>query len=686
MKKINPHKVRKQEEIDSLEIIKRDPSNSVANTKVAELMLMSERELEAIKYIANGKGASRYDWVAQHLVDHFHCRKLLAKKLNQNDYHGEHALKETIRITGLQPSKDVGITISSCMIVKNEEKHLEKCLSQLKPIVDEMVIVDTGSTDRTVEIAKDMGAVVGFREWDDDYSAARNASIKLANCHWLLTCDADEILEEKSREVLNGAIIRPQFGGFSAQILSYLQDDEGVDLFTSKIIRLFRNLPGVKFTGRIHEQVYDSIANHGYTSAEIPGFVFYHYGYQPSIMEKKNKVERSLNILYKELEDKPDFAFNWFNLANTYTVNGRHKDASRTGHKALELLKKSKSTTIYSTMLLQILLRSATLLGRVEECAELCEYAKDNGHYSVLMQTEVAYAYFLNGNYETALTEIDKALEMEWDPTLYGDKAVVEYKRHLIKAEILIALERFDEALEYIDYVIKTKPDIENLYHSKGVCLYNLKRYDESANYLKRRYNDPKRNKNSQTMLKNIYLETKRFEDFINYVEELIAKNEYDPADFPKWAFANEFLKRKPSLQIAEKMYEKIKFEDSSAIVNMARIYKINGKYYEAEQLLIEQIKNNPLDCNAYLNLADVYYTLKKYQEAAKHYQNGLKIDPNIAQAWLLLGNCFAELGSMEGAKLGYTKALQLNPDIKEAKECLAFIEEKEKELTEASA
>ena len=92
------------------------------------------------------------------------------------------------------------ITVSLCMIVKNEEENLGKCLKSLQGIVDEMIVVDTGSEDRTVDIAKEFGAKVYDFKWTGDFSEARNYSFSLATCDYIYSADADEELDEDNRQ------------------------------------------------------------------------------------------------------------------------------------------------------------------------------------------------------------------------------------------------------------------------------------------------------------------------------------------------------------------------------------------------------------------------------------------------------------------------------------------------------
>ena len=104
-----------------------------------------------------------------------------------------------------------GVRLSQCMIVKNEEKNIERALSWGKDIMYEQIVVDTGSTDRTVEIAKGMGAKVYHFEWIDDFAAAKNYAIEQAKGDWIAFLDADEYFPPE-----DAAKLMPIFAGFTA--------------------------------------------------------------------------------------------------------------------------------------------------------------------------------------------------------------------------------------------------------------------------------------------------------------------------------------------------------------------------------------------------------------------------------------------------------------------------------------
>ena len=99
-------------------------------------------------------------------------------------------------------SKDEAPTLSCCMIVRNEEQFLLQCLESIKDVVDEIIVVDTGSADRTVQIAGEFGAKVYHHPWNNDFSEARNVSLSYATCDWILIMDADEELEQEDGPLL----------------------------------------------------------------------------------------------------------------------------------------------------------------------------------------------------------------------------------------------------------------------------------------------------------------------------------------------------------------------------------------------------------------------------------------------------------------------------------------------------
>jgi glycosyltransferase involved in cell wall biosynthesis/tetratricopeptide (TPR) repeat protein len=208
-------------------------------------------------------------------------------------------------------------TISLCMIVRDEERVLAACLQSVRPFVDEIIVVDTGSTDRTVAIAQEHGARVFHFAWCDDFSAARNQSLRHATGEWIFWMDADDTIPAdcgaKLRELAELAEERTT--GFLMQV--HIPPAPGEDGFTIvDHVKLFRNLPELRFEGRIHEQILEPIHRSG-GRVERSDLHVVHSGYDYSPAGQQKKRERDLLLLQKDLDERPGHPFVLFNIGMT---------------------------------------------------------------------------------------------------------------------------------------------------------------------------------------------------------------------------------------------------------------------------------------------------------------------------------------------------------------------------------
>jgi len=194
--------------------------------------------------------------------------------------------------------------LSVCVITKNEEKFLAQCLKSVRGLAAQIVVVDTGSTDRTVEIAKEFGAELYAFTWCDDFAAARNAALEHATGDWILILDADEEVTAAQHAKLQADLKNAAMIGYRLPLVNFGQENEG----RSFIPRLFRNAPGVFFHGRIHEQVFSSLLplckQWGLQTA-LGAAELLHYGYTKEMVRDRNKVERNLNLLRQAITENP---------------------------------------------------------------------------------------------------------------------------------------------------------------------------------------------------------------------------------------------------------------------------------------------------------------------------------------------------------------------------------------------
>ena len=187
-------------------------------------------------------------------------------------------------------------TVSLCMIVRNEAGHLAECLRSAEGLVDEIIVVDTGSTDQTKQVAAAAGAKVFDFPWIDDFAAARNEALRHATCEWIFWLDADDRLDEDNRRKIRALIDRlgDENLAFIMRCVSLAPDGQTV-LSIVDHPRLFRRQPGVAWKYRVHEQVLPSVLRQGgqLRRADIS---IRHAGYQdPSVRRRKD--ERNLRLL-----------------------------------------------------------------------------------------------------------------------------------------------------------------------------------------------------------------------------------------------------------------------------------------------------------------------------------------------------------------------------------------------------
>ncbi|MDP4173539.1 MAG: glycosyltransferase [Bacteroidota bacterium] len=225
--------------------------------------------------------------------------------------------------------------ISLSMIVKNEEKYLKQCLDSVKDIVDEIVIVDTGSTDSTLKIANEYGASLYQFEWINDFSAARNYALSKSKGEWILYLDADERITNESGKIIHDTIEKlnqPALLGLRCLVNSI--DEKNGKPKLMRYTRLFNNSPEIRFHGKVHEQIEDSLISCGYSIVDTDIEII-HVGYNIHLGGIKEKASRNLELLLDEYKENKS-SYYAFHLGNTYEILENYENAFRFFNIALE--------------------------------------------------------------------------------------------------------------------------------------------------------------------------------------------------------------------------------------------------------------------------------------------------------------------------------------------------------------
>lgn len=234
------------------------------------------------------------------------------------------------------------IRLSQCMIVKNEEKNIRQALSWGKGIVFEQIVVDTGSTDRTVEIAEEMGAKIYHFPWINDFSAAKNFAIEQAKGNWIAFLDADEYFIPEDAKKLIPSLLHVEKTTDSPILPHVIKcawvhlDDSGKQMSVGVQYRIFRNYSKLRYRNRIHEYLDLSDGSQLYSCDAIDTLAIFHTGYANSEFNEKKKDVRNITMIQKELEEDPDNYMMWAYLGDSLLAAERLEEAEAAYDRATE--------------------------------------------------------------------------------------------------------------------------------------------------------------------------------------------------------------------------------------------------------------------------------------------------------------------------------------------------------------
>lgn len=311
--------------------------------------------------------------------------------------------------------------LSVCLIAKNEEKFLAQCLKSVRDIAQQIIVVDTGSTDGTVTIAKDFGAEVYSFKWCDDFSAARNAALEHATGDWVLILDADEEIPAEQHPKLLADMKNSGVAACRLPLVNRGQEANG----RSFVPRLFRNAPGVYFFGRIHEQVFPSLLplckSWGLSTA-MGAAEMLHYGYTEEMMQYRNKVERNLKLLQQANEESPGDVILTMNLGLELVRSGNLTDGIAKYREAFQLMSKLPPREVTPESREALLTQFTSQLYKTNAHHEVvevlnCPLAK-NGGLTASLHFALGLSLFALGNYQEAAEQIRQCLSKRKQPAL----------------------------------------------------------------------------------------------------------------------------------------------------------------------------------------------------------------------------------------------------------------------------
>ncbi|MEW4285750.1 tetratricopeptide repeat-containing glycosyltransferase family 2 protein [Priestia koreensis] len=364
--------------------------------------------------------------------------------------------------------------ISLCMIVKNEEKVIDRCLSSIAHLVQEIIVVDTGSTDNTKKIVKKYTSHIYDYEWTNDFSAARNFAAKKATGDWILVLDADEYVDEDNfkdfiQELKNDD---DKFNAYGVNILNFMGVD-GESLAKNHHDRVYKNNGEIKYYRKIHEQFQH--VNEEELNIKVASLLIFHSGYLNKVVNEKKKNERNREILNIEFDSKKTKGFDYFNLGNEYASVGDY--AKALGY-YLEAYKRKESNNLswVSASLIQIIVCLMNLK-RYKDALNVIQDAEDIYQEFAEVAFLKGEIYFLRGQREKAKSVFHQIVA---NPNKYNHVILrpdlKDQKPHLRLGQIYLQEENNEQAIFHYSNVLNINRlnrdaiynvvDILNKFHS----------------------------------------------------------------------------------------------------------------------------------------------------------------------------------------------------------------------------
>lgn len=378
-------------------------------------------------------------------------------------------------------------TLSACLIVKNEETNLERCLKSIDPIVDEIIVVDTGSTDKTIDIAKSFSKTKLYQyTWNDHFAEARNISLQCALSDWIIVVDGDEYVSPNDYETIIRSLDNQMVDGYYIVTYNYTNNYTKTDFVQasdptisngylgwtpSHKTRIFRNKNHYRFRGRIHEVVDQSILDVGGILQELD-IAIHHYG---NDIFNTNKIELYKRLAEKKVEEDPRNPMGYYELGQIHIACGNIDAGINTYKKGIEI---NPNFGDYRYANFDYEIGNAYYQFKSDKKAALEHYLK-----AIERKPGYMYVYSMVGSiyrkeekYSLAEAYLQESIALESAiPNTYYELGLIRIKQG-----------QYNDGIQFFKKVIAMAPKYSGAYNNLAIAYHLSGNVDEARKYWKK--------------------------------------------------------------------------------------------------------------------------------------------------------------------------------------------------------
>lgn len=387
-------------------------------------------------------------------------------------------------------------TLSLCMIVKDEADFLKSCVDSVKSIIDEIIIVDTGSKDDTIKIAESFGVKVIEHKWVNNFSEARNVSLKHATKDWILVLDADEKISSSNLKEIKKLIENDEVSAYSLIQRNYFQNRKPTSIevsskedtysesksydgwFPSRLVRLFKNNKEYYFTGMIHELVEQSIEikKDVIVATQIP---IHHFRIEKDPKFDEERRQKYLNIGIKQIESTPNDPKPYYEVGQIYLFEKNYEKAIELFEKAVEIVKIAKYPKKYKGVYVYLCLSLGKCYIKTGKYKEAINFLKQ--FLNVLPNAPVVHFFMAQ-----AYSELGKINEAVKHYRISAKFNPNDEEIHNNLANIYSESGRPELAIKEFKTALKIAPDNATIHRNLGATYFKIKKYINSHEHFKR--------------------------------------------------------------------------------------------------------------------------------------------------------------------------------------------------------